>query len=208
MDVCPHWYFTPSLSKLYLFQPLSEVFQNKYFKESYAKVLSLLTSSSKPACSTKFITHHAKQASSRVHLFLMLSYFMAGQIPLILVTVISRTNVDESRPWMILSIMVVSYHFELFSESTDGSLSAWNQLFQVLVPQLLPGSALSCTLTTSFELCLQVYFCWFTTSLAWLLYFASNHLEMKSTLEMMFCKGKTETMSLCLQLAQDDQSTL
>lgn len=94
--------------------------------------------------------------------------------------------------------MIVSYHFKLFSESTDGSLPAWNQLFQVLVPQLLPGSALPRTLTTSFKLCLQVYFGWFTTSLAWFLYFASDHLERQGTLKILFCRGNAGAVSLCL----------
>lgn len=100
-DILPHLF--PNSTSFHLYQRFSKRNASKSHMQRCV-LCSLPVQNQLITCSTKFIIHHAKQASSWVHLFLMLSYFMAGQIPFILVTVISRTNVHESRPWMILNI--------------------------------------------------------------------------------------------------------
>lgn len=102
-DILPHLF--PNSTSFNLYQRFSKINASKSHMQR-CFLCSLPVQNQLITCSMKFITHHAKQASSWVHLFLMLSYFVAGQIPLILVTVISRTNVHESRPWMILSIIL------------------------------------------------------------------------------------------------------
>ena len=69
-------------------------------------------------------------------------------------------------------------HFQLFSKSTDCSLSAGNQLFQILVPQLLPGPTFPRTLPAPLKFGFQIYLCWFTAPFPWLLHFASSHFAL------------------------------
>lgn len=67
-------------------------------------------------------------------------------------------------------------HLQLLPQSADGSLLTGNQFLQVLVPQLLPRSALSGALTASFQFGLQVDLCRFAATFARFLNFTSHHL--------------------------------
>lgn len=69
------------------------------------------------------------------------------------------------------------YHFQFLSECTYSSFPTGHQLLQVLVSQLFPGPALSCTLPASLKFCFQVNFGWLPPSLTRLLHFASDHLR-------------------------------
>lgn len=67
-------------------------------------------------------------------------------------------------------------HLQLLPQGADGSLLAGNQFLQVLVPQLLPRSALSGALTASLQFGLQVDLRRFAAAFSRFLHFTSHHL--------------------------------
>lgn len=73
------------------------------------------------------------------------------------------------------------YHLQLLPQGTDGSLLTGNQFLQVLVPQLLPGSAFPCALTAPLQLCLQVDLCRFAATFTRFFHFSTHHLWTEMT---------------------------
>lgn len=82
---------------------------------------------------------------------------------------------------MDFMIKTVLYHLQLLPQGADGSLLTGHQFLQVLVPQLLPRSALSRALTTSLQFGLQVDLCRFAAAFSRFLDFTSHHLTTETT---------------------------
>lgn len=84
-------------------------------------------------------------------------------------------------------LKIFVYHLELLAQGADGSLLTGHQFLQVLVPQLLPRSALSRALTASLQFGLQVDFRRFATTFSGFLHFPSNHLQQGDILSIGCC---------------------